>query len=216
MRTGALVPFKRFTRAKRRLRTRYSDADVEAIGRAMLADVLAALRQAPSLERIVVLTDDPEVEIAARAAGSAVRLRDPDPGLNEVIDAASAELAGEGFDAALVVVGDLPLLQAADVESVIERGRADPVVIVPSSDGGTALLLRRPPLLVPARFGPASAAAHAEAARSAGVEAAMLEDLGRAAPIDLDTPEDAERILKAPIRCRTREVLAALARSGPR
>jgi hypothetical protein len=48
------------------------------------------------------------------------------------------------------------------------------------------------------------------------VEAAILEGLGRAAPIDLDTPEDAERILKAPIPCRTRQVLAALARSGVR
>lgn len=209
-RVAALVPFKRFTRAKSRLRAHFTDAQVEALGRAMLADVLQALAGAAQLERTVVLTDDPQVAEAARAQGAAVRLRDPDPGLNPAIEGASVELAAEGFDALLVVVGDLPLLQPSDVDEVIALGRERNVVLVPSSDGGTALLYRRPPDAIPSRFGAGSAGAHEAEAEARGLRwgRALAR---RAGQIDLDTPEDAEQILKSEVACRTRELLRTLA-----
>jgi 2-phospho-L-lactate guanylyltransferase len=211
-RVAALVPFKRFTRAKSRLRGRYRDQDVEALGRAMLADVLAALLAAKGIERVTVLTEDAEVAAAARQAGAQVRLREPDPGLNQAIEAAAKEHSGEGFDSVLVALGDLPLLQPADVERALELGRAHPVVLVPSLDGGTALLLRRPPHVIPARFGAGSAAAHEAEARARGiapVRAATAREIGA---IDLDTPEDAARVLASDVPCRTRELLQRLAR----
>jgi 2-phospho-L-lactate guanylyltransferase len=210
VRLAAVVPFKRFTRAKRRLRSHYSDAQVEALGRAMLADVLGALVASPSLERVLVLTDDPEVARAAREVGADARLRVPDPGLNPAIELASAELRAEGFDAVLAVLGDLPLLRPADVEAVAEAGRASEVVIVPSSDGGTAMLLRRPPDRIPARFGVRSAEAHERAAREAGIEPGAVDSIGEATRIDLDTPEDAARLLATDVPCRTRELLKEL------
>jgi 2-phospho-L-lactate guanylyltransferase len=212
LRLAAVVPFKRFTRAKRRLRSRFSDREVEALGRAMLVDVLGALRGAKSLEAVVVLTDDPEVAGAAREAGARVRLRTPDLGLNPTLEAASAELAEEGFDAVLVVLGDLPLLRADDVDAVAEVGSREPVVIVPSSDGGTAMLLRRPPDRIPARFGAESAAAHAREARARGIEPGSTPEIPEVARIDLDTPEDAERLAAADVPCRTRDLLRELAR----
>ena len=90
------------------------------------------------------------------------------------------------------------------------NGESHAVVIVPSTDGGTALLLRRPPRRIPARFGPKSAAAHEQAARSAGLEARVLSSLDEIVRVDLDTPEDALRLLASGVRCRTREVLARL------
>jgi 2-phospho-L-lactate guanylyltransferase len=211
-RVAAVVPFKRFTRAKSRLRHRFPDAAVEALVRAMLADVLEALIGARSVERVVVLTDDVAVAEAAREAGAAVRLRDPDPGLNAAIDGAAAELAAEGIEALLVAVGDIPLLRSRDVDAVVELGRGYPVVLVPSSDGGTALLYRRPPRAIPARFGPQSAAAHEAEARARGLPSLRAEELGRALLVDLDTPEDAEQVLKADVPSRTRDVLLELAR----
>ena len=207
MRTAALVPFKCFTRAKRRLRSEFSDEAVEELGRAMLADVLEALAGAPSLERVSVLTDDPEVAAAANQGGARVRLEQPDPGLNAVIETASAEHAAAGFEAVLVVLGDLPLLRPSDIEAVLEAGRAHPVVIVPSSDGGTALLYRRPVDRIPARFGPESAAAHERAARERGVEALIMTSLDERVRTDLDTPEDADRVLESDAPSRTRDVL---------
>lgn len=196
MKVAAVVPYKRFTRAKRRLRSRYSDADVEALGRAMLRDVLAALLGARHLERVQVLTDDAEVAIAARAAGAEIRIERPDPGLNPVIEAASRELGAAGFDAVLTVLGDLPLLASADADAVVEAAELEPVVIVPASDGGTAMLLCRPPGRIQVHFGPASAEAHLRAARACGIEPATPAGLAEASRLDLDTPEDADWLLE--------------------
>lgn len=208
----ALVPFKCFTRAKQRLRARYDDAQVEALGRAMLADVLSALRAVADLDAVRVLTDDAAVRDVAAAAGAQVRLQDPDPGLNPVIDQAAAEAIEQGFDAALVVLGDQPLLTPEDVQAVLEAGAASPVVAVPSEDGGTAMLLRRGPLCIPARFGEKSCARHAEAAREAGIELRLLTALEDAVRVDLDTPEDAERVIRSGRSCRTRDLLLSFVR----
>ncbi len=207
MRVSAVVPFKCFTRAKRRLRTRYSDQEVEQIGHAMLADVLEALTRAKGLERVTVLTDDPAVAEVARQAQASVRLRQPDPGLNPAIEVATRELIDEGFEAVLVVLGDVPLLRSMELESVVSAGSERPVVLVPSSDGGTSMLFRRPPDCIPACFGPDSANAHAEAARARGLEPCVLRGLHPGMSLDLDTPEDAQRLLESDVACRTRELL---------
>jgi len=212
VRTAAAVPVKDFARAKRRLRVRFDDAAVERILRALLADVLGALHDAKRVERVFVLTDDTAVAEAARAHGAAVSLRIPDPGLNAAIDAAAAERANEGYDALLVALGDLPLLRGPDVDAVIEAGERAPVVIAPAHDGGTALLFRRPPLVVPARFGPESASAHEAAARERGIEPVLLTALAEAARADLDTPDDAERLARSERTSRTRDVLRELLR----
>jgi 2-phospho-L-lactate guanylyltransferase (CobY/MobA/RfbA family) len=86
------------------------------------------------------------------------------------------------------------------------------VVIAPSEDGGTALLFRRPPLVIPARFGPESASAHEAAARACGVTPLVWHGLPEISRIDLDTPQDAERLADAQRACRTREVLRELLR----
>jgi len=210
VRVAAVVPVKDFTRAKKRLRSRFTDAEVERILRALLADVLEALLGSRLVERVLVLTDDAAVADAARSSGARVRERKPDPGLNPAIDEAAEELEQQGYDALLVVLGDLPLLQPADVDAVIEAGREHAVVIVPAEDGGTAMLLRRPPTLMPARFGPESSQAHDTAARERDVEPLWLTSIAEATRVDLDTPEDAARLIKSPVPCRTRDVLREL------
>jgi len=154
-----------------------------------------------------VLTDDEAVAQAAEQAGAHVRLQRPDPGLNPAIEAANAEAQADGCDASLVVLGDLPNLQPADVDAVVEAGTVHQVVIAPSSDGGTALLLRRAPDVIPARFGPESADAHARESRARGIEPCVLDSLDERARIDLDTPEDVERLLASGLASRTRDVL---------
>jgi 2-phospho-L-lactate guanylyltransferase len=202
----ALVPFKTFTQGKQRLRSALSRSAVEQVGRAMLADVVAALLNS-QVTRTVVLTDDAEVAAAAQDCGAEVALRSPDPGLNPALSAASADAIAEGYGAALVVLGDLPLLRAEHIDRVLEAGEQTPIVLVPALDGGTALLYRRPPRCIPERFGANSAAEHRAAAQAAGMPWSELEDLDPDARADLDTLEDAQRILRSTRRSLTREVL---------
>jgi 2-phospho-L-lactate guanylyltransferase len=207
---AALVPVKSFARAKRRLRERFSAPDVEAIQRALLADVLAALQSARGLARSAVLTGDPAVAEAARTAGAAVHWLERDPGLNPALELAARAHRADGYDALLVVLGDLPLLRGGDVEAVLEAGIQHPLVGVPSLDGGTALLLQSPPGRLPARFGPESFDAHCAAAREQGLELVALELPDALARADLDTPEDARRIAASGRACRTVELLRKL------
>ena len=206
----ALVPFKSFSYAKKRLRGHYSDVEVEEIGRAMLQDVLTALTSASGLAAVRVLTDDPEVARVAESRGAEARVRTPDRGLNPTIEDANAEAKSQGFDATLIVLGDTPGLRSTDVEHVLRTAREAGVALVPSPDGGTVVLLRRPPDRIPARFGPGSFEAHLRACEGAGVEPIVLDDIDEAHRTDLDTPEDAGRILEGNAPGRTVDVLRRL------
>ena len=118
-----------------------------------------------------------------------------------------AQAARNGFDGYLVVLGDLPLFQPADIDAIVEESQHQSIVLVPSDDGGTAALLRRPPDQIPARFGPASANAHREEARSRNLEPGQVPLISPAICVDLDTPEDADLILERGQHCHTLELL---------
>jgi len=207
----ALVPFKCFTQAKRRLRSALCDAAVESIGRAMLADVLGALARS-QVDQTLVLTEDAEVAAAAHAEGAAVALRSPDPGLNAALAAASADAELAGFEATLVVLGDLPLLESTHIDRVLAAGTQHGVVLVAALDGGTALLYRRPARIIQEHFGTDSAARHRSAALRAGLEACELGEIAAVAGLDLDTLEDAKQVLHRARPSHTRTALEKLLR----
>jgi len=83
----------------------------------------------------------------------------------------------------------LPLLEANDIQAMIDTGRDNAMVIAPDrrGEGTNALFLRRPEL-IPFRFGEGSFDAHCTLAEDAGVTPHILECEGLA--FDLDTRED--------------------------
>ena len=193
---AALVPVKRLHAAKSRLLPLLGRAALESLTLAMLEDVLAALRAARELDRVAVVTEDPAVAEAARAAGADAILGQ-DAGLNPSLDAAAHALAGEGARELLVVLGDVPGISRHDVAQLFGAlaqlgGRG--AVLAPARDGGTAALLRAPHDVIRSRFGPGSAAAHRGLARAAGVPLAELALPGLA--LDLDRPEDVAEFLR--------------------
>jgi 2-phospho-L-lactate guanylyltransferase len=194
LKIAALVPVKRFDAAKSRLRPLAGEAGAE-LARAMLEDVLDALAAVPGLTERAVVTGDAEVARIAEAAG-ATALVEPDEGLNPSLDAAARRLDA---DALLVVLGDVAGARADDLGALLDAlqelgGRG--VVLAPSSDGGTAALLRAPSDVIASAFGPDSAARHRAAARAAGVP---LRELKRPSlSVDLDSPEDVDAFLASP------------------
>jgi 2-phospho-L-lactate guanylyltransferase len=202
---AALVPVKMLAASKSRLSPRASRESVRALCLAMMGDVVEALRGAPGLARVAVVTPDPDVAEAAVAAGAEALLRD-DPGLNAAIENASAELAPGPGAGVLVVLGDVAALASADVERLLEAGRAGGVVLAPSRDGGTSALLRIPRDAIPARFGEGSAKRHREEAQRAGVRFQELALPSLA--IDVDVAEDVAAVLaSATLGRRTRAAL---------
>ncbi len=191
---AALVPVKTLASSKSRLLPYLGRSAVERLSVTMLRDLLGTLQEVPALERIAVVTPDPEVAKRAKEAG-AEALICPLPGLNASIENAAAALAPGAGDAALIVLGDVPGARAVEIEillgAVPERG----VALAPSCDGGTSALLRRPRDIIAASFGPDSAAVHRELATRAGVpfEEISLDSLA----IDIDEPEDLERFVRS-------------------
>lgn len=217
--TWAVVPLKGAPSAKSRLAEGLGAAERADLARHMAEDVLAALGAARGVDGIALLAP-PGVaaEVAAggparAAAGLRVLHDDPAAGLNGNLDAAAALLAREGAGALLVVHADLPLLAAADVESLLAAHRAaaaqgPAVTLAPAArDGGTNGLALSPPAALPCRFGADSARRHREAAARLGIRCTSVDLPGFAR--DVDTMDDVAWLCATPGGGHTRRYLAA-------
>ena len=149
----------------------------------MLDDVVAALRGG-GIADVRILAGDAAAAEAARARGLPTV---PDPaegGLRSAVDAGLAAVGDAGVR--LVVAADLPGLDAGTVADLLAM--ADRVTVLPTPDGGTAVLALPPGVTPAARYGPGSAALHVAAARDVGAAAVLLAP--GAAGRDLDGPGD--------------------------
>lgn len=181
-----LIPVKRLAEAKSRLAEMLDPADRRRLGLTMLADVLRATEK--WTHRLIV-TSDPDAEAVGLAFGCSL-FADPGGGLNAAVAAGTARAVASGATALLVLPADVPLVAADDVTALFAAD-AD-VAVAASDDGGTNALLRRPPDVLGAKFGPGSAEAHQAAARAAGLRVRTL-DLP-SLRLDVDDLADLERL----------------------
>lgn len=184
----ALIPARSPGRGLNRLAAVLSPEQRAALGRAMLADVLAALGAAP-VDRVVVAASGPDAAAAARSLGAEVVEDPPDvDGLDGAVAAAAATLPSDVQ--LLVVMADLPELSADAVSMLLSH--PSEVVIAANDDGGTSALLRRPGTAIPTSYGVGSAARHLALAQEAGrsVELVRVPGFTR----DVDTADDLDRL----------------------
>jgi 2-phospho-L-lactate guanylyltransferase len=202
LRATAIIPVKRFGHAKRRLLDALDRPQRAAVIKAMLSDVLAATERAELIERVIVVTGEGRAErLALRHAQRSTTplevLRDPDDrGHSEAATLGIIRALALGADAAALLPGDCPLLEAGELDSALERLEHGTVTVVPDRHGtGTNALLLCPADAIGPAFGPGSAARHAERAERAGHRLAVepVESLG----LDLDTPDDLRALAAA-------------------
>jgi len=203
----AIVPAKLGETSKERLGAVLAPELRRRLAHAMLDDVLEALGRARGLAGIVVVSRDAQALALAQSRG-ACTVADSGGGLNASVQDGIEACRAHGATGVLVAMGDLPLLEAADVETALEALPSRGLVLVPSLDGtGTNLLAARPAELVRPAFGPGSLARHLELARDADVTAVLQPCAGAA--LDVDTPDDLERLLAGPPRTSSQRLLAA-------
>lgn len=184
MRTVAIVPLKALDRAKGRLAGELDPAARRELAGWMLNRVVEACLSTRSLTRVLVVAGDEAGADLARAAGAEAVLQHR-PGLNAALSMAD-DAVGQA-EASLVVAADLPLASPEDLERVVAAAPPGPaVVVVPTEDGGTGVLYRRPARVVRTAYGPDSARVHLRLAVEAGVPAVRLQVPGLA--LDIDTP----------------------------
>ncbi len=185
-----LVPVKDPAKGKQRLTALFPPEERTALIWTMFRDVAQAIRDCPAVGRVVVVSQSSEVLQFAARRGWTVLEEDVQMSESRSVDRASRLLREEGVAAVLRLPIDIPLVQPADIETLLLSAVAIPgAIIVPSADGkGTNAILRSPPDVFPSRFGPDSFRLHQEEARMAGAAVSIVENPRIA--VDLDTPSD--------------------------
>jgi 2-phospho-L-lactate guanylyltransferase len=203
------VPVKPLLRSKTRLASALSPIERATVTLAMLEDVLEACLAQPSWETWVVTGSPEAVELARHRGGRGIA--EKGSSLGEAVRQAETEFgndAGGGEDGELaVVLADLPTLTTDALSHALALPGA--VVAAPAgSDGGTNLLLRRPPTAIAARFGRSSFERHRQGAHRRGLTftQARAPELG----FDLDRPADLLTLLATPTGSRTQSVCRAM------
>ncbi len=187
----ATVPLRSLADGKRRLQSRLNGDERERLITRLCAAVVEALRASHVVDAIALVSADEAALRFAQTLG-VTPLREEEAGLNGALRTAGQWALDAGAAAHLIVLPDLPLLQAEDVRAVVRRGDTRPgVVICPDRfRSGTNLLLLRPCHAIATQFGTRSFEAHQAAARSAGCHVAIYDAPGTG--WDIDTPEDLE------------------------
>ena len=193
--TVAVVPVRGLPAGKRRLAAELRVEQRNSLVRAMLDDVVAALLQAESIDRVVICSRDSAAhEEADRLAVDFLDQADQRPGYNAAVARAQADLAAA--EALLVAPADVPLITRDAVDLLIAAAPDGPAVVVaPAHNGGTNGLFLRPPSVIRPAFGPASARAHAQAAAAAGEAGVPFREARIDVwAYDVDTPADLEHL----------------------
>jgi 2-phospho-L-lactate guanylyltransferase len=198
LRPLAIIPIKRFERGKTRLRSELAESARSDLVRRMFEHVLDAALSCPELHGTLVATDGPEVAELAASRGARVLL---DPvagplGLADVVDAALAHARALGADSALVLMADLPRIEARDVSALAAALEAHDVVLAPDARGEhtNALALRLDRGLRSAFGDPASLKLHEARARALGLRVQRLDNPRLA--FDVDLPGDLDAVAR--------------------
>lgn len=189
MNATAILPVKRFSAAKQRLSLGMAGRERRELIAAMVADVIEAIGASRTIERTIVVSDEPLARQLAAAAGAEAI---DDPGEGGHVGAALAGIAAAdaaGARCAVLLPGDCPLLDPRELDRLLTGIPERYVAVVPDRHGeGTNALALCPPDAIRPAFGEGSRARHVAAARAAGIPYGV-EELPSLA-LDLDTPAD--------------------------
>lgn len=200
--TWALVPLKRLDRAKRRLAPVLPKEERSGLVLAMVADVLAVLRGIRDIERILLVSSEPEAGSLLARGNFEVFYSAQSEGMNRELEQAAAYASSRGAQRVLIVHGDLPYLTAPAIRKFLAAAPPNGMQAAACKLGtGTNILLTPLPLSIRLVFGRHSLRRFRQLAEDAGQRLDVVRDPLLAA--DVDDLTDLER-------------LCARARGGPR
>lgn len=198
-----IVPLRTLAGGKARLGGALDAEEREELVLGMLRRTLGVLAAWAPAASVLVVSPDAALLAGLRGRG-VTTIRQDGEGLNEGLQAARDAAVKAGAKAILIVPADLPHLDTAGLDGLLEAADAalaasggGPLVVIAPSDArqGTNALLLSPPAVIEPSFGAASFEAHVRAAAHLGASVQVVQDpsLG----FDLDTPEDLELLSQA-------------------
>lgn len=200
-----LIPVKDLRNAKQRLASVLDQSGRTQLARAMIHDVLATVAGWSSRPEAAVVTCDPPTIELAEQYGFQVIADPENRSETDAIEDATSFCESLGIQSTLVIPGDIPLIQASELEQIIEGAPAKGSVLVPAADGhGTNAVLRAPAALFPLHFGNNSFKPHLTAARATGLPCITLSLPGIA--LDIDNPDDLRKLASSPGETRSQRL----------
>jgi len=189
LRIVASLPVRSLRDGKRRLAERLTAGQRRALIVRLLSNVVVALRESAVIAKIALVSGDDEI-LGFGAELDLEAVRESEPGLNAALGTASLWARDHAAQAHLMVLPDLPLLQAPDVQAVAVTAEGDAgITICPDRwHEGTNMLLLRPYNAIPPAFGPNSFVRHLDLASTSGLAVRVVDRPGTR--WDLDTPQD--------------------------
>lgn len=201
-----LIPIKNFENSKQRLSALLNPEQRRLLAQTMLQDMLQALSKLPAGSLVALVTGDPEAQSLGQSYGFEIIEESNNHSETDAISLATEHCIARGIQSTLVIPGDVPLITADEVSTILASAPKQGTVLVPAADGrGTNAILRSPPNLFPARFGNDSFKPHLEQAQKAGKEVVVLNLPNLA--LDVDDREDLIAVLAAGNSTRTQQLL---------
>jgi 2-phospho-L-lactate guanylyltransferase len=193
MSTFAVVPVKTLLKSKTRLSNIFTIQERRLFTLAMLEDVLNALKTS-KVDETVVVSSDSAVETVVKGFGMTF-LKETREGLNQALNQATRWCIRNHAETVLTLPADVPLIAPKDLESLAKMAMKDCVVISPSRNGGTNVLLQTPPKVVAPSFGHDSFKKHFCKAQAKHVRTKIY--VSASVMLDIDSESDLEQLLKA-------------------
>lgn len=193
-RTGAIVPVKTFSKAKKRLNL--SPEKTENICKIMLEDVLGTISNSDLIEKTALVSKDETALSIGRRFGCIEIIDEKELGVNNAVSLADAYFQDNGFDATFVFPQDIPLMQPEDIKTLFNfKNSQKCALIVPSRKfDGTNALFRTPVNLMETHYDEDSYKIHLKRAEEISSSSALV--LIRRIMLDVDDLSDLQIISK--------------------
>lgn len=202
--TAAIIPVSRFSHAKTRLSPILSPAEREGLLKAMLQDVIQALKDV--VDDVVVISSDGDVLNFLRPLDVHCLKEKGHTDLNGALTQALEWYQPQG-DQVIIVPSDVPLLSDGLVKGLLTMAEEYQVVIAPSKGGGTNALIC-PSCGFKMNFGDCSFFVHLEEARKAGLSHEIFDSFYLS--LDVNTSEDLGEIMLHGVGTHTQQFLEGL------
>ncbi len=211
--TTIVIPVRGLYHGKSRLSPVLNTDQRSRIVAAMARHVLQVVLESWPDARVIVVTRDretawldshrdPRIEIVHQPEHSW--------GLNAALECGRTAARATALERLLVLSADLPLLEASDLETLLDQAAGITLATDKTGAGTNALLLSEASAIerFPFHFGEGSRRLHEEAALELGLTVTTTSRSGL--QLDLDTPEDWDNL---PVPTRSRLLAAAVDRT---
>lgn len=187
----AVIPLKNLELAKQRLAPTLSPAQRRELMLGMVKDGIRALQGAAAVQRVFLLSRDPDCQALAREFGIEALNLDEDRCINSGLQAATRLFTAQGCRELLIQHGDLPLINSACIDGLIESHRdsaADLSLVSCQKHGGTNAMIINLPSQFQYEFGENSFSKHSQQAHRLGLAVNIYQNHRLA--LDIDNVDD--------------------------